>query len=138
MDVPARVTGGYILKVVFFVSPVGPELDSLEARCLWPFESDRLTPSRPFPFAFQFRFLVPQDRCHRIGQTKPVTVIRMVAAGTVDEDIYLCGERKKEVNECVLNDSGKKEKDTASTISGETGTGVFCRQCTNALAFGMR
>lgn len=43
----------------------------------------------------------------------------MVAAGTVDEDIYLCGERKKEVNESVLNDSGKKEKDTASTISGK-------------------
>ncbi|CAN0047681.1 unnamed protein product [Pylaiella littoralis] len=59
-----------------------------------------------------------EDRCHRIGQTKPVTVIKMVAAGTVDEDIYLMGERKKEVNECVLNDSGKKEKDAASTISG--------------------
>lgn len=60
-----------------------------------------------------------QDRCHRIGQTKPVTVIKMVAAGTVDEDIYLTGERKKEVNESVLNDSGnKKEKDAASTISG--------------------
>ena len=59
-----------------------------------------------------------QDRCHRIGQTKPVTVIRMVAAGTVDEDIYLCGERKKEVNQSVLNDAGKKEKDAASTISG--------------------
>lgn len=44
----------------------------------------------------------------------------MVAAGTVDEDIYLTGERKKEVNESVLNDSGnKKEKDAASTISGE-------------------
>lgn len=43
----------------------------------------------------------------------------MVAAGTVDEDIYLTGERKKEVNESVLNDSGnKKEKDAASTISG--------------------
>lgn len=42
----------------------------------------------------------------------------MVAAGTVDEDIYLMGERKKEVNECVLNDTGKKEKDAASTISG--------------------
>ena len=43
----------------------------------------------------------------------------MVAAGTVDEDIYLMGERKKEVNQSVLNDAGKKEKDTASTISGE-------------------
>lgn len=48
----------------------------------------------------------------------------MVAAGTVDEDIYLLGERKKEVNECVLNDSGKKEKDTASTISGKVCRGL--------------
>lgn len=59
-----------------------------------------------------------QDRCHRIGQTKPVTVIKMVAAGTVDEDIYSMGERKKEVNKSVLNDAASKDKDAVSTISG--------------------
>lgn len=59
-----------------------------------------------------------QDRCHRIGQTKPVTVIKMVAQGTVDEDIYSMGERKKEVNKSVLNDAAAKEQDATSTISG--------------------
>lgn len=59
-----------------------------------------------------------QDRCHRIGQTKPVTIIKMVAAGTVDEDIYSCGERKKELNKSVLNDAASKDKDATSTISG--------------------
>lgn len=58
-----------------------------------------------------------QDRCHRIGQTKPVTVIKMVAEGTVDEDIYTMGERKKEVNKSVLNDAATKEPDS-KTISG--------------------
>ena len=59
-----------------------------------------------------------QDRCHRIGQTKPVTIIKMVAAGTVDEDIYNLGERKKELNKSVLNDAASKDKDATSTISG--------------------
>lgn len=42
----------------------------------------------------------------------------MVAAGTVDEDIYSMGERKKEVNKSVLNDAASKDKDAVSTISG--------------------
>lgn len=42
----------------------------------------------------------------------------MVAAGTVDEDIYSMGERKKELNKSVLNDAGAKDKDVSSTISG--------------------
>lgn len=45
-------------------------------------------------------------------------MIKMVAQGTVDEDIYSMGERKKEVNKSVLNDSASKEHDAASTISG--------------------
>ncbi|CAM9795532.1 unnamed protein product, partial [Ascophyllum nodosum] len=59
-----------------------------------------------------------EDRCHRIGQTKPVTVIKMVAEGTVDEEIYTMGERKKELNKSVLNDAASKDKDATSTISG--------------------
>lgn len=49
-----------------------------------------------------------------------MTVIKMVAEGTVDEDIYSMGERKKELNKSVLNDSASKDKDASSTISGES------------------
>lgn len=66
-----------------------------------------------------------QDRCHRIGQTKPVTVIKMVAQGTVDEDIYTTGERKKKVNKSVLNDAASKEPDATATISGTYRTASF-------------
>ena len=53
-----------------------------------------------------------------MGQTKPVTVIKMVAEGTVDDEIYTMGERKKELNKSVLNDAAPKDKDATSTISG--------------------
>ena len=47
-----------------------------------------------------------EDRCHRIGQKKPVTVYRLVVRDTVDEGIYRMGERKKVVNRAVLGDAG--------------------------------
>lgn len=80
-----------------------------------------------------------QDRCHRIGQTRPVTVIKMVAEGTVDEDIYSMGERKKELNKSVLNDSASKDKDAASTISGMSRfyAGVWCRCHFQSTMFGV-
>ena len=33
-----------------------------------------------------------KDRCHRIGQTRAVKVIRLVTVGTVEEDIYEMGK----------------------------------------------
>ncbi|GMH79941.1 hypothetical protein TL16_g08330, partial [Triparma laevis f. inornata] len=32
--------------------------------------------------------LQAEDRCHRIGQTRPVTVYKLVTEGSVDEKIY--------------------------------------------------
>ena len=45
-----------------------------------------------------------QDRCHRIGQTRPVTVYKLYAEGTVDEDIFHLGERKSQLSKAVLDD----------------------------------
>lgn len=44
------------------------------------------------------------DRAHRIGQTKPVTVYRLVAAGTVEEKIIQLKARKKELANAVITD----------------------------------
>jgi SNF2 family DNA or RNA helicase len=43
-----------------------------------------------------------EDRCHRIGQTKPVTVIKLVCQDTVDECILAIQKRKKELDRQVL------------------------------------
>lgn len=45
-----------------------------------------------------------EDRCHRIGQTKPVRIIKLVAKDTVDEAIYQIGLEKGKINEAVLGD----------------------------------
>merc|ERR1712000_527059 len=46
-----------------------------------------------------------EDCCHRIGQTKLVTVYKMVAENTVDECIYDMGERKQKLSKAVLSGS---------------------------------
>ena len=43
-----------------------------------------------------------EDRAHRIGQTKPVDVYRLVAEGTADRDILDLAARKRAVNERVM------------------------------------
>eukprot|EP00577_Skeletonema_sp_RCC1716_P002404 CAMPEP_0113411986 /NCGR_PEP_ID=MMETSP0013_2-20120614/22582_1 /TAXON_ID=2843 ORGANISM="Skeletonema costatum, Strain 1716" /NCGR_SAMPLE_ID=MMETSP0013_2 /ASSEMBLY_ACC=CAM_ASM_000158 /LENGTH=1115 /DNA_ID=CAMNT_0000298425 /DNA_START=26 /DNA_END=3373 /DNA_ORIENTATION=+ /assembly_acc=CAM_ASM_000158 len=56
-----------------------------------------------------FNDLQAEDRCHRIGQTKPVTIIKMVTQGTVDEDIYSIQERKARMNKAIMEENGKKK-----------------------------
>jgi len=46
------------------------------------------------------------DRAHRIGQTRPVTVYRLVAAGTIEEAIGALHEQKRELAEAVLDGGG--------------------------------
>ena len=45
-----------------------------------------------------------QDRCHRIGQKKVVTVYKMVVNDTVDYHIYNLQERKLRVNSAITSD----------------------------------
>lgn len=49
-----------------------------------------------------------EDRVHRIGQTKPVTVYKLVTEETVDKDIFDMGERKQVLSKAVLGDSKSK------------------------------
>lgn len=49
------------------------------------------------------------DRSYRMGQTKPVSVIKLLSRGTIDEDIHALGERKLE-----LADRVSGEDDTES------------------------
>ena len=43
-----------------------------------------------------------EDRAHRIGQTRDVTITKLICEGTVDEAIYRMGQRKKELSMHLL------------------------------------
>ena len=48
-----------------------------------------------------------EDRCHRLGQKKAVTVIRLITQGTVDEDIHAIAQRKLRLDAAVLEGLGE-------------------------------
>ena len=45
-----------------------------------------------------------EDRSHRLGQTKQVTVYRLVTSGTVDERIVEIAEGKLALDAAILSD----------------------------------
>jgi superfamily II DNA or RNA helicase len=47
------------------------------------------------------------DRAHRIGQTRPVMIHRLVAQGTIEERILALQKQKLELAKSVLEDAGK-------------------------------
>jgi hypothetical protein len=46
--------------------------------------------------------LQAQDRCHRIGQTRPVVVYRFVTAATIDEQIVERAAAKRKLEKIVI------------------------------------
>lgn len=60
-----------------------------------------------------FNDLQAEDRCHRIGQKREVTVIKLVAKDTVDEDVFDMQERKSKMNAAIMdNDTQAKQQAT--------------------------
>lgn len=50
-----------------------------------------------------------EDRSHRMGQTKPVTIYRMVALNTVDDDINKVAAAKRSRNNLVMDDEDEND-----------------------------
>ncbi|KAK9509314.1 hypothetical protein O3M35_006658 [Rhynocoris fuscipes] len=48
--------------------------------------------------------LQAQDRCHRIGQTKPVVVYRLVTTGTIDERIVTRAAAKRKLERMIIQE----------------------------------
>ncbi|HET7801580.1 MAG TPA: DEAD/DEAH box helicase [Humibacillus xanthopallidus] len=46
------------------------------------------------------------DRAHRIGQSRPVTVYRLVSAGTIEEKVVALQDRKRDLFQRVVDDGG--------------------------------
>ena len=47
--------------------------------------------------------LQAQDRCHRIGQTKPVMIYRLVTANTIDQKIVERAAAKRKLEKMVIH-----------------------------------
>jgi SNF2 family DNA or RNA helicase len=57
------------------------------------------------------------DRAHRIGQTKPVFVHKLVCRGTIEERILELQQKKSALVEALLSEDTSKLKIDASTLS---------------------
>ena len=55
-----------------------------------------------------------QDRCHRLGQKKPVSVFRMVTENSVEEKIVERAQQKLKLDAMVVQQGRLKEKDKLS------------------------
>ena len=44
-----------------------------------------------------------QDRCHRIGQNRPVVIFRLVAKNTIDESIVQRAQAKRSIEKLVVH-----------------------------------
>lgn len=68
------------------------------------------------------------DRCYRIGQTKPVTVVKLVSRGTIDEDILALAQRKLELAERVSGEAGEgDEEQLESEIKGRIASSLLAQ-----------
>jgi len=56
------------------------------------------------------------DRAHRIGQKRPVTVYRVVAEGTIEEQILELHHRKRDLAHQILEGSDKVERLSAEEL----------------------
>lgn len=56
--------------------------------------------------------LQAQDRCHRLGQKKPVCVYRMVSENTIEEKIVERAQQKLKLDAMVVQQGRLKEKDS--------------------------
>lgn len=50
--------------------------------------------------------LQAQDRCHRIGQARPVLVYRLATRGTVEESLLLSADAKRRLEKLVIRKGG--------------------------------
>ena len=60
-----------------------------------------------------------EDRSHRIGQTRPVSIYRLVTAGSVEESILAMQQRKKVLGDTVLDGAAAASSSAASAAAAE-------------------
>lgn len=61
--------------------------------------------------------LQAQDRCHRIGQTRPVVVYRLITAGTIDQRIVDIATGKRRLEKLVVKKGNFKQQRNSEFIT---------------------
>lgn len=68
--------------------------------------------------------LQAQDRCHRIGQKRPVIIYRLATKGTVEEDLLMSADAKRRLEKLVIKKGSFRtmgqKKDLQEDIDKET------------------
>ncbi|KAI0478587.1 SNF2 family N-terminal domain-containing protein [Xylariaceae sp. FL0804] len=75
--------------------------------------------------------LQAQDRCHRIGQTRPVVVYRLATKGTVEEQLLLSADAKRRLEKLVIRKGGLQTM--AQRIHDDDGDAALDRETLEAL-----
>ncbi|CAG2252996.1 SMARCAD1 [Mytilus edulis] len=60
-----------------------------------------------------------EDRCHRVGQTREVSIIRLISKDTVEEAMLRCAQEKLKLEKDITTDEGSESgssKDVASLL----------------------
>jgi len=64
------------------------------------------------------------DRAHRIGQARPVTVVRLIAQGTIEEAVLALHADKRELAEAILEGAGASGKLSIVELGALIGEGI--------------
>ena len=75
-----------------------------------------------------------EDRCHRIGQTKPVTVLRLVSKSTIEENILSMAQEKLQLEREVSSneENEQSEKKSVARLLKQA-LGLDKGSCSNSL-----
>lgn len=88
---------GQVLGVQIQAGGVGVDM-TRAAYCVW------------YSIGFSLaEFRQAEARCHRPGQTRPVTYVRLIARGTVDAQVFRAIDKKAEIIETILAETERGE-----------------------------
>ncbi|XP_012553424.1 SWI/SNF-related matrix-associated actin-dependent regulator of chromatin subfamily A containing DEAD/H box 1 homolog isoform X2 [Bombyx mandarina] len=57
-----------------------------------------------------------EDRCHRLGQTRPVTIYRLISAGTIEEGIYQVAQEKLNLEKHVTGEDENEPTEQKNVV----------------------
>ncbi|XP_032675954.1 SWI/SNF-related matrix-associated actin-dependent regulator of chromatin subfamily A containing DEAD/H box 1 homolog isoform X2 [Odontomachus brunneus] len=57
-----------------------------------------------------------EDRCHRVGQKKPVTIIRLLSKGTIEEGMYEIAQEKLHLEKQITGNEENENTDKKSVL----------------------
>ncbi|KAH9632929.1 hypothetical protein HF086_002751 [Spodoptera exigua] len=57
-----------------------------------------------------------EDRCHRMGQTRPVTIYRLLSCGTIEEGIYQVAQEKLNLEKHVTGDDDNDKTEQKNVV----------------------